>query len=445
MHLDVPFEDELSKRAVAKMAIVQAEMDQKLRRALLRKYAGTNTVLHPGQPCFFWRDAQAPDLIKIRWKGPATVIMREDNPDGKPAIYWLGYKSQLLRCAPHHVRPEIGRSSSTLLGDLKVAKDVVQKLRSRGVTRFADLTIKNRNNIDDVGSGDEVMDELDSEVEEPPTRRRRLVDPQFEPPAQPAQSPGSYEPSLARTEDLATAEAILDDPQLESPGLMDSVPTGLSEPASAPHANAESPGLVTPAAPGLGLLEPGLSDVAIHDSPLSPTSPAETPSVIREIRDDSILGTEPSREPSPRHEVVPPMVPPTMATPPAPTPGLDSITASFYQPATHEDFRAHRRRVAQQETMSLRSHGFGPIRNRQEPAERPQADPPREHGPGPYSEDAGFGFSAIDIQDMDSTQLPPGWKFDDGYLVMNDTITRTCDCSAKPARNNCINIVSSES
>jgi hypothetical protein len=115
------------------------------------------------------------------------------------------------------------------------------------------------------------------------------------------------------------------------------------------------------------------------------------------------------------------MVPPTTATPPAPTPGLDSITASFYQPATHEDFRAHRRRVAQQETMSLRSHGFGPIRNRQEPAERPQADPPREHGPGPYSEDAGFGFSAIDIQDMDSTQLPPGWKFDDGYLVMNDT------------------------
>ena len=421
VHLDVPFEDELSKRAVAKMAIVQAEMDQKLRRALLRKYAGTNTVLHPGQPCFFWRDAQAPDLIKIRWKGPATVIMREDNPDGKPAIYWLGYKSQLLRCAPHHVRPEIGRSSSTLLGDLKVAKDVVQKLRSRGVTHFADLTIKNRNNIDDFGSGDEVMDELDSEVEEPPTRRRRLVDPQFEPPAQPAQSPGSYEPSLARTEDLATAEAILDDPQLESPGLMDSVPTGLSEPASAPHANAESPGLVTPAAPGLGLLEPGLSDVAIHDSPLSLTSPAETPSVIREIRDDSILGTEPSREPSPRHEVAPPMVPPTMATPPAPTPGLDSITASFYQPATHEDFRAHRRRVAQQETMSLRSHGFGPIRNRQEPAERPQADPPREHGPGPYSEDAGFGFSAIDIQDMDSTQLPPGWKFEDGYVVMNDT------------------------
>ena len=98
--------------------------------------------------------------------------MREDGPDGKPAIYWLGYKSQLLRCAPHHIRPEIGRSSATLLGDLQVAKDVVQKLRSRGVTRFADLTIKNRNTIRDVGSGNEVIHELDSERA---ARRRRLV------------------------------------------------------------------------------------------------------------------------------------------------------------------------------------------------------------------------------------------------------------------------------
>ena len=40
------------------------------------------------------------------------------------------------------------------------------------------------------------------------------------------------------------------------------------------------------------------------------------------------------------------------------------------------------------------------------------------HGPGPYSDNAGLGLAAINIQDMDSTQLPPGWKFDDGYLVM---------------------------
>lgn len=71
--------------------------------------------------------------------------------------------------------------------------------------------------------------------------------------------------------------------------------------------------------------------------------------------------------------------------------------------------------------MSVWSRGFGPIRNRPEPAGQSQTNPPSEHGPAPYSEDAGFGFSAADILDMDSTQLPPGWKFEDGYLVMQIT------------------------
>ena len=53
VHLDTPFEDELSKRAVAKVAIVQAEMDQKLRRALLRKYAGTTLLFILGNHASF--------------------------------------------------------------------------------------------------------------------------------------------------------------------------------------------------------------------------------------------------------------------------------------------------------------------------------------------------------------------------------------------------------
>ena len=85
VHLGASFEDELSRRAVAKMAIVQAETDQKLRRALLRRYAGTNVLLSPGQTCFYWRGARSTDLEKIRCTGPATVLMREDDPDsGKP-------------------------------------------------------------------------------------------------------------------------------------------------------------------------------------------------------------------------------------------------------------------------------------------------------------------------------------------------------------------------
>ena len=87
VHLGESFADELARRATARMAIIQADTDQKLRRARLRKYAGINIALLPGQRCYFWRDSRSPDLVKIRWKGPATVLMREDNEDGRPHIY----------------------------------------------------------------------------------------------------------------------------------------------------------------------------------------------------------------------------------------------------------------------------------------------------------------------------------------------------------------------
>ena len=68
------FEENLARRAIAKKAIIEAETDRKLRRALLRKYRGLNVPLTPGQLCYYWRDARQPDLRKIRWCGPARVI-----------------------------------------------------------------------------------------------------------------------------------------------------------------------------------------------------------------------------------------------------------------------------------------------------------------------------------------------------------------------------------
>ena len=58
----------------------------------------------------FWRDAKQPDLVKIRWLGPAHVVMKEykepQRPDSQVSVYWLSFKTQLVRCAPHHARPE---------------------------------------------------------------------------------------------------------------------------------------------------------------------------------------------------------------------------------------------------------------------------------------------------------------------------------------------------
>ena len=100
------FEQLLQHRNAAKRALLEAETDAKLRRALLRKYQGNNIPLKNGQRCYFWRDARQGDLVKIRWHGPARVVMVEYDDEQVPKVYWIAYKTQLIRCAPHHVRSD---------------------------------------------------------------------------------------------------------------------------------------------------------------------------------------------------------------------------------------------------------------------------------------------------------------------------------------------------
>ena len=149
----------LGNRTAAKVALVRADQDQKLRRALLRRYAGVNIPLQAGQICYYWRDARAADLCKIRWLGPARVILCEDDDAGKPLQYWIAHGSQLLRCAPHHVRPDYNTAADTAVGDVAAARKAVAELKSRGVTRFLDLNKANKWNYDEVNSDDEAMDD----------------------------------------------------------------------------------------------------------------------------------------------------------------------------------------------------------------------------------------------------------------------------------------------
>ena len=265
VHLGGTFEDELSRRATAKMAIVQADVDQKLRRALLRKYAGNNIALNPGQKCFFWRDSRNADLVKIRWKGPATILMREEDDDGRAKVYWLAYKSQLLRAAPHHVRPEIGKSSEPLADNFQTAKDVVQQLRSRGVTRYLDLNVLNKRRLEDVGTDEEVLDDGNSDLEQPAHRRRLLDSTLIE---RPPIADEEYSPSiLQEDEDLDTPDLGLSDQQGPPPGFeASSAPLGLSEPAQPGFVDADGTALQVPI--------PELS----ADIPISSGEPSQEPS-----------------------------------------------------------------------------------------------------------------------------------------------------------------------
>ena len=127
---------------------------------MLRKYRSQHDSLVVGQTCHFWRDARAADLVKVRWHGPARVVMVETDDEGRPRLYWLAFKTQLIRAAPHHVRPNFEDISAGVDG-LDAARRDVDGLRSRGVTRFLDLSRVNRRNIDDIDDDEEAMDDGD--------------------------------------------------------------------------------------------------------------------------------------------------------------------------------------------------------------------------------------------------------------------------------------------
>ena len=185
------FEEALWRRSAAKTAILQADTVQRLRRALLRRYAGDNIRLAVGQTCFFWRDAQRADLVKIRWKGPAKVLMVENNEAGNVSTYWICYKTQLIRCAPHHCHPDFNAMAVNTIDNLQEAKDMLRQIKSRGVTRYLDLSRVNKQLIDDVE--DEEMMSDGSNVEQK-ARRRRLD-------LSPAPS-ASYEPTIADDDEV---------------------------------------------------------------------------------------------------------------------------------------------------------------------------------------------------------------------------------------------------
>ena len=274
------FEQALHRRNVAKAAILQADTDQRLRRALLRRYAGENIPLTVGQTCFFWRDARESDLVKIRWKGPVKVLMVEIDGDGKPSCYWICYKTQLIRCAPHHCRPDFHTLATNAVDNLQEAKAVIQQIKSRGVTRYLDLSKVNKQHIDDVGEDEEMIS--NSSGGEQVAKRRRLD-------LSPAPSV-SYEPSLAdefevpippEPHDAGPAMLPVTVPQhggLQEPG--DADPDGVIDEPSAeqfpptPMAPSSIPQTFTPALPD----QPSPPLQPSHDLPPQQpeTSAAET-------------------------------------------------------------------------------------------------------------------------------------------------------------------------
>ena len=162
-HLDPSerFMEKLRLQQEASKAMTEADTDQRLRRALLRKYMGQPVLLQPGDLCYYWRDTPAGSPMKLKWRGPATVIMREPGPHGPHTdIYWIGHGTVLLRAAPEHIKPAtpIQDVTEQPRDPLDTAKQALANIRQRGVTQFVDLSKSNKRRREEVATDEEEED-----------------------------------------------------------------------------------------------------------------------------------------------------------------------------------------------------------------------------------------------------------------------------------------------
>ena len=134
------FQHNLECRSRAAMAFIQADASQRLRRALQRRYRLIKEKPVVGQTVYYWRSQGAGRLQKSRWRGPATVVQIERGADqDRPLCYWLVHGTSLLRCAPEHIRADVGDQGRTIMENLSAAQTELRKVKGRGVTQYIDL------------------------------------------------------------------------------------------------------------------------------------------------------------------------------------------------------------------------------------------------------------------------------------------------------------------
>ncbi len=154
---DPTFADEVERRMAARTAFLRADSDARLRRALLRRHRAIKMPMAIGQKCYYWREAGAPRLLKCRWRGPATALMREEDQAGRPHTYWVVHGTSLLRVAPEHLRPVVEDEGATLQDNVTAAKTAAEGIRARSTTQYIDLR-NTRLPTMDLDTDDEDMD-----------------------------------------------------------------------------------------------------------------------------------------------------------------------------------------------------------------------------------------------------------------------------------------------
>ena len=183
----------------AQNACARAEIEVKLRRAVLRRYTGRDEELHPAERCLYWREASN-KFHTIQWRGPAVVVAVQRNADtGTVDVYWLAHGTTLLHAGHQHVRRLVD-DEGRVDGQAR-ALDALDQLRQRRVVRLVDLRRLNKRALDELDPDDDSF--LDpSLADRSPQRPRLSVAPPL--PASPPCHPRLLPPQLLQRRCIQT-------------------------------------------------------------------------------------------------------------------------------------------------------------------------------------------------------------------------------------------------
>lgn len=159
-------QEKLDLKQQAATAVIQADNDMRLRRALLRQHQAQQHIYTTGQQVFYWRDAPGGAGPKIRWKGPAVIVMVEDGRSGPLTnIYWVAHGTTLLRASGEHLRPHLEQQEDYQEATpLSRAQQALDEIRGRSTTLYIDLNKTNKRKREDVATEDEAEEELPGDI-----------------------------------------------------------------------------------------------------------------------------------------------------------------------------------------------------------------------------------------------------------------------------------------
>ena len=359
------FKQKLEFQQQATLAISKASSDDRLRRALLRQYRGVMTILKLGDKCYYFRDLppnQHSVGPKIVWRGPATIVMIE--PELK--VYWISHGASLIRASFEHVKPLPTSEPEDDAPRLDKAKRGLEEVRSRGTTRFLDLTKSNKRHLADIETDDEMFgpdDDThgDGGLPDRPFGFKRTLS-------------GATEEHIDKAARDSAEDQPPEDDDMYSPG------TPLPSDAEVPESQ-----------------DPFFQDLTIDNEAILPAPEPVIPS-SQQPGDSSERQTVGSGGSHPTAQEIPDSTTTTTQEP---------VSASKAEPLIDgETFEQMRQRYDRQETQLYR-----PMRN-------PPGSAARRHQEAPYDAKVDEALQT-DVDILNKSQLPTSWTIDEhGYMSL---------------------------